>query len=156
MKFVCPRKKRQAPKSVKPSVRNVKNSWFRHRVHAHISTKNSIFEPFQKCHIWHFLKVKIIPLVPLNESVQTVSWKITILMWNHLKNFLSVDSHWLGDFFCLFWLVNSNLTYSAEVDLNKLVNERIRDMWLRHLAWIERLRCDMVACRTVTCWAKQF
>ena len=42
-------------------------------------------------------------------------------MSNHLKNFWKVDSHWLEDFFDSIWLVNLNLTYSAEVDLKKLV-----------------------------------
>ena len=135
----------------------------------HISTENSIFEPFQKCHNWHSLKVKIISLVPFNESVQTVFfknhifmeihdvcenswflWKITILMSNHLKNFLKVDSHWLEDFFDLFWLVNLNLTYSAEVDLNKYEIATPFSDWACENATFK------LACRTVTCWAKQF
>ena len=50
--------------------------------------------------------------------------KITILMSNHLIDFLKVDSDWLGDFFDLISLVvslvNLNSIYSVVADLNKI------------------------------------
>ena len=51
--------------------------------------------------------------------------KITILMSNHLIDFLKVDSDWLGDFFDLISLVvslvNLNSIYSVVADLNKIL-----------------------------------
>ena len=51
--------------------------------------------------------------------------KITILMSNHLIDFLKVDSDWLGDFFDLISLVvslvNLNSIYSVVADLNKVL-----------------------------------